>query len=165
MKQENTGSDLELATDTEKTILCVQHNLNIQKVNWNPLLVTKKCLSVCKIFAHFCPPLSPGQNAVIQGSMLVIDDSLSVFVWLFMVPGWLACWQLTTWTWWSRRWLTSWPKLITLTWSTRWILWFFNDSDTASLFALLAWKCQSSLWRSSKSPCAFPWNKWGWGSL
>ena len=91
MKQENMRSNLELATDTEKTILCVHHNLNIQKVKR-----TKKCLSVCKIFAHFCPPLSPGQNAVIQGSMLVIDDSLSVFVWLFMVPGWLACWQLTT---------------------------------------------------------------------
>ena len=99
MKQENTGSDLELATDTEKTILCVQHNLNIQKVNWNPLLVTKKCLSVCNIFAHFCPPLSPGQNMVIQGSTLVFDDSLSGF---FMgihgsrLVSMLGCWQLTT---------------------------------------------------------------------
>ena len=79
MKQENTRSNLELATDTEKTILCVHQNLNIQKVSWNPLLVTKKCLSVCNIFAHFCPPLSPGQNMVIQGTTLVIDDSLSVF--------------------------------------------------------------------------------------
>ena len=96
MKQENTRSDLELATDTEKTILCVHHNLNIQKVSWNPLLVTKKCLSVCNIFAYFHPHLSPGQNMVIQGSTLVIDDSWSFFLWLFMVPGWLACWQLRT---------------------------------------------------------------------
>ena len=48
MKQENMRSNLELATDTEKTILCVHHNLNIQKVSWNPPSVTKKCLSVTK---------------------------------------------------------------------------------------------------------------------
>ena len=92
MKQENMRSNLELATDTEKTILCVHHNLNIQKVSWNPLLV-------CNIFVHFCPPLSPGQNMVIQGSTLVFDDSLSVF---FMgihgsrLVSMLGCWQLTT---------------------------------------------------------------------
>ena len=45
----------------------------------NPLLVTKKCLSVCNIFAYFRPHLSPGQNMVIQGYTLVIDDSCSVF--------------------------------------------------------------------------------------
>ena len=91
MKQENTGSDLELATDTEKTILCVQHNLNIQKVNWNPLLVTKKCLSVCNIFAHFCPPLPPVKTWLFKVPRWFLMIPCRFFLWVFMVPGWLAC--------------------------------------------------------------------------